>query len=238
MNPKSLACFIFLGLLLSVSWKRYPETRKNSINEITTFVKDYIESYNHVNSPEINLIAYSLALKGISNISEHLGNDSIITLIDYSLPSTTERLFVIDIKNEKLLLKLHVAHGKNTGVNYAQKFSNRKGSNMSSLGFFITQNTYIGKHGYSLRLDGLESSNNRAYDRAIVIHGAHYVSEAFIKAQGRLGRSFGCPAISYAVSRQLIDTIKNGSCLFIYYPDEDYLANSEVLMLGENNSQF
>lgn len=231
MSFKTLSFILLLAFFLSISWKEYPGIKNNPPYKTSNFLDSYIESYNSINSPDINFMAYSLAVKGISNIADKIENDTILTLIDYSLPSTEKRLFVIDIKNKSLIMKLHVAHGKNTGENLAKRFSNRKGSNMSSLGFYVTQNTYKGKHGYSLRLNGLESSNNNALERAIVIHGAYYANEKFIQEQGRLGRSFGCPAISYSASKNLIDLIKNGSCVFIFFPDEGYLANSEILML-------
>ncbi len=236
MNSKPLILFILFSLIFSVSWERYSDFRKYSTNNISDYVEGFIGSYNDINTPEINIIAYSLALKGVEKISDKLQNDTVLTIIDYSLPSTEKRLFVLDIKNNKLLLNLYVAHGKNTGINYAESFSNRKGSNMSCLGFFVTKNTYMGKHGYSLRLDGLEMSNNNALERAIVIHGAYYVTPLFIEEQGRLGRSFGCPAVPYDDSKNLIDIIKDGSCVFAYFPSEDYLSHSKILMLAQNDT--
>lgn len=154
-------------------------------------------------------------------------NEDIVSIIDFSRPSTEKRLFIIDLKNQKLLHHTLVAHGKNTGQNKAEKFSNVKGSNSSSLGLYRTAEPYYGKHGYSLRLDGLEKGfNDNARNRAVVIHSANYVSEAFIKKYGRLGRSFGCPALPPEHSKAIIDLIKEGSCLYIYADDENYLENS------------
>lgn len=154
-------------------------------------------------------------------------NEDILSIIDFSKPSTEKRLFIIDLKQQKILHHTYVAHGKNTGQNEAVKFSNAKGSNSSSLGLYSTAEPYFGKHGYSLRLDGLEKGfNDNARSRAVVMHSASYVSEDFIKKYGRLGRSFGCPAVPVEHSKEIIDLIKGGSCLYIYADDETYLENS------------
>ena len=154
-------------------------------------------------------------------------NENILSIIDFSKPSTEKRLFILDLKNQKLVHHTLVAHGKNTGLNVASSFSNRKGSNQSSLGLYRTAESYHGKHGYSLRLDGLEKGfNDNARSRAVVIHSAWYVSENFIKKHGRLGRSFGCPALPADQSKEIIDLIKDGTCLYIYAKNEDYLKNS------------
>jgi len=134
---------------------------------------------------------------------------------------------VIDLERKVLLYKCYVAHGKNTGDNYANSFSNQSGSSESSLGFFITAETYFGKNGYSLSLDGIETGiNDNARKRSIVIHGADYVSIEFINKYGRLGRSWGCPALPVGLSKEIIDCIANGSCLFIYGNDDEYLRKS------------
>lgn len=155
------------------------------------------------------------------------GNEEIVTIIDFSKPSIEKRLFIIDLRKQEVLYHTLVAHGKNTGLNMATKFSNNKGSNQSSLGLYSTGESYQGKHGYSLRLDGLEKGfNDNARSRAVVIHSAYYVSDDFIKKQGRLGRSWGCPALPVEQSREIIDLIKGGSCLYIYADDSNYLENS------------
>lgn len=155
------------------------------------------------------------------------GNEDILTIIDFSKPSTEKRLFILDLEKQELLYHTYVAHGKNTGVNMATKFSNNKGSNQSSLGLYRTGESYQGKHGYSLRLDGLEQGfNDNARSRAVVMHSASYVSEAFIKRHGRLGRSWGCPAVPVEFSKEIIDLIKGGSCLYIYANDVNYIENS------------
>jgi hypothetical protein len=179
-----------------------------------------------------NIVSYNafneviLGSRQISNIKKK----NIITIIDFSKPSTEKRFFVIDIQNKQLLYKCFVAHGKNSGENYAKNFSNQPASLESSLGFFLTGETYFGKHGYSLRLDGLEKGiNDNSRAREIVIHGADYVSQQFIDKYGRLGRSWGCPALSIDVAKEVIDKISDGSCLFIYSDDMAYKKNSKFL---------
>ena len=153
-----------------------------------------------------------------------------LTVIDYSRPSTEKRLWVYDASTRELLHEELVAHGEGTGENYARRFSNEPNTHASSLGLFVTGNTYVGKNGYSLRLDGLDRGfNDRARERAIVVHGAPYVSAEFARANGRLGRSWGCPALREDVARELIDTVKGGSLLFAYYPDPEWLAASAYL---------
>lgn len=153
-----------------------------------------------------------------------------LSVIDYSRPSTQPRLWVFDLDAARLLFEERVAHGRNTGENLATRFSNATGSYMSSLGAFVTQESYRGANGYSLRLQGLEPGfNDKARERAIVIHGAPYVSDALVNAQGRLGRSLGCPAVRTAVAQPLIDSIRGGSFLFAYYPDPAWLKQSDLL---------
>lgn len=155
---------------------------------------------------------------------------NLLTVIDYSLPSTTPRLFVFDVPAQRLLFRELVAHGKNSGGNNADHFSNEPGSLESSLGLYVTGSTYIGNNGYSLRLLGLEEGfNDMAEERAIVMHGASYVSEGTASALGRLGRSWGCPAVRKDVAHKLIDTLKSGSPVFAYYPDQRWLARSQFL---------
>jgi len=154
----------------------------------------------------------------------------ILAIADFSQSSRQKRLYVIDFENQKVLLHTYVAHGRNSGQEYASKFSNVNSSYQSSLGFYRALGTYQGKHGLSLRLQGLEKNiNDQAFDRAIVMHGADYVSESFIRQTGRLGRSLGCPAVSQAEHQQLIKLLHNGAGLFLYYPDAHYLSKSKIL---------
>jgi hypothetical protein len=155
---------------------------------------------------------------------------NLFTIIDFTQPSTAKRFYTIDF--DKLSLKYHtyVAHGKNTGENMASHFSNIPHSNQSSLGFYVTGETYVGSKGYSLRLDGVEPKfNSNMRKRAVVIHGADYVSEAWIKRYGRLGRSQGCPALPKELSRTIINSIKNKTAIFAYYKSNDYLKSSVCL---------
>lgn len=175
----------------------------------------------------VNYDAFKQAYIGYNNVNEL--NKDIITLIDFTKPSTQERLYVLDMKNRKLLYSSLVSHGKNSGENYATSFSNKNGSNKSSLGFYLTESTYQGKNGYSLVLNGLEKGiNDRAKERAIVIHGAPYANPSVL-ASGRLGRSQGCPALPQAVSKFIINTIKDGTLLYIYANNKNYLAQSTIL---------
>jgi hypothetical protein len=160
-----------------------------------------------------------------------------LTVIDYSLPSTTERMWVFDVPSGRMLFKELVAHGRNTGENLATSFSDVMNSRQSSLGLFVTRDTYVGSNGYSLRMNGLEPGfNGNAFDRAIVMHGAPYVDAALAKRQGRIGRSWGCPALREAIARDIIDTIRGGGVIFSYYPDQNWLSTSRFLNCGQSAS--
>lgn len=177
---------------------------------------------------KLNFVAFEKAIIGYENLK--FKNKDIITVIDFTLPSTDKRMYVIDMNNKKLLYHTIVSHGRNSGQKYATSFSNRHGSYQSSLGFYTTENTYYGGNGYSLVLEGLEKGiNDQAKARAVVIHGADYCSQAVINSTGRLGRSYGCPALPREVTKPIIDTIKNGSMVFIYAEDKNYLNASKIL---------
>lgn len=153
-----------------------------------------------------------------------------LAVIDFSLPSTAKRLWIFDLQQRRLVLRDLVAHGQKSGENYATRFSNVVGSYRSSLGLFRTQESYFGRHGYALRLDGLEPGvNDRARERAIVIHGADYVDPQWIDRQGRIGRSQGCPAVRPEVVEKVVDNLKGGQFMFAYYPDPEWLAKSTYL---------
>jgi L,D-transpeptidase catalytic domain len=184
----------------------------------------------HLNLKGLSHEAFEYAKKGLSKLLEEgkLLNDSIISIIDFSKPSNQKRLFILDLKNYKVLFNTLVAHGRNTGRELATSFSNQNESYKSSPGFYITRETYEGKNGYSLKLAGIERGiNDNAFERGIVIHGADYVSNDLAKAQGYIGRSQGCPALPLQTNRPIINTIKNGTCLFIYHPS--YISRSQVL---------
>jgi hypothetical protein len=188
-------------------------------------------------SPDI----FKLSVVGYFNLRQKqiINNNTLLTIIDYTLPSTQKRLVTVDLDTKELLFYSLVAHGKNTGENYARHFSNKAGTLKSSIGFYKTGDTYFGVNGFSLKLKGLDRFfNDNAEQRAIVLHGAWYVSEDFAKKYRRLGRSWGCPAVSKAVAKEIINTIKDGSCLFIYYDDEEFLEKSEPLNIDSAVSHF
>ena len=185
----------------------------------------------HLKDLGLSQKAYQLALKGWEKLKEK-GRISkeIISICDFTQPSNNKRLYVIDLATGTLLFNTLVAHGKNTGTNYARYFSNKPSSLQSSLAIFITGEAYNGGHGLALALDGLEPGfNDKARERAIVMHGADYVSGKFISQYGTLGRSWGCPAVPSELHEEIINTIKGGSCLFIYYPDKKYISASRLV---------
>lgn len=187
-------------------------------------------------APGLDPDVLKLAL-GAMNCATQGSADAIarrLAVIDYSRPSAEQRLWVFDLAAMKLLHVERVAHGRGTGENLSERFSNRPGSHQSSLGLFRTSETYDGANGYSLRLDGLDPGfNDRARERAIVMHGAPYVSDATVKVRGGVGRSHGCPAVRQEIARTLIDALKGGQYLFAYYPDSQWLRRSALLACGK-----
>lgn len=178
-------------------------------------------------SPQVLQLALQAAE---SAVKQGVGNGKVLGIIDFSLPSTKRRFWVLDLEQRRVLFHELVAHGKGSGDNFATAFSNRHGSFQSSLGLYVTESPYEGQHGYSLRLHGLERGiNDQARQRAIVIHGAWYVSQNVIDQQQRLGRSLGCPAVRDAVVKPLVDTLKGGNLIFAYYPDNRWLTTSTFL---------
>jgi hypothetical protein len=181
-------------------------------------------------APDANVLRLALDAASCARSANAVVKSTLLTLIDYSRPSTEPRLWVVDLADGRILYQELVAHGRGSGDNYATRFSNQPGSLQSSLGLFRTGGTYVGRNGYSLRLEGLEPGvNDRAIERAIVIHGAPYVRTGMDRALGRLGRSWGCPAVRSSVARTLIDTIKDGSLVFAYYPDRRWLQGSRFI---------
>lgn len=181
-------------------------------------------------APRADRRVLGLAVTALACAERGVLNARRLVVIDYSLRSTLPRLWLFDLETRRLLLEEHVAHGKGSGEDHAFRFSNEPGSLQSSLGLFRTTETYMGRHGYSLRLEGLEPGiNDRASERAIVMHGAPYVSDEAMRQLGRLGRSGGCPAIRMEIAADLIDEIRGGQYLFAYYPDREYLASSSLL---------
>jgi hypothetical protein len=183
-------------------------------------------------APGLRADVLKLALAAATRAEEKglVPRRDLLTVIDYSLPSSQPRLFCFDLNAHRLLFRELVAHGKGSGGDVANFFSNSPGSLATSLGLFVTADTYNGGNGYSLRLRGLEEGvNDMAWDRAIVMHGASYVSQEAVKVLGRLGRSWGCPAVRPEISQKIIDTIRGGSPVFAYYPDKSWLSSSAFL---------
>lgn len=203
----------------------------DGFNIITAPLKSVYDSL-HLDLSGLSRQAFNYAQKGWKKLMKQgkLMNESVMAIIDFSQPSDHKRLYVLDMKNYKILFNTLVAHGKKSGKEFASSFSNKSGSNKSSPGFYITQETYIGSNGYSLKLNGIEKGiNDKALKRAIVMHGADYVSESYIEAQGYIGRSEGCPAVPVREADDIIDAIKNGSCLFVYVPNKHYTSRSVIL---------
>jgi hypothetical protein len=197
----------------------------------TPVIKSVYDSL-HLKISGLSRQAFEYAKKGLEKLTEQgrVNNSSIVAIADFSLPSTSKRLFVLDLKNYKVLFNTFVAHGKNSGREWANSFSNQPSSLKSSPGFYVTHETYNGHNGYSLKLEGVEKGiNDNASERAIVMHGSDYVNQSVANAKGYIGRSWGCPAVPAAEAVPIINTIKGGSCLFIYSPDQGYISHSSIL---------
>lgn len=192
--------------------------------------KLYNVLFSDENKPSFKAFSYALVGQQKLCAEGKLLNSNILTIIDYTKTSKQRRLWVLDLNTQTIIYNTLVAHGRNSGFEFPKKFSNIPNSKMSSPGFFITGETYFGKHGYSLKIDGIEPGiNDKARDRAIVIHSADYATMDFVKQHGRLGRSYGCPVLPPAKNKLVIDSIKNKSCLFIYTGDEKYLLKSKLI---------
>lgn len=192
--------------------------------------------YNKIDFSKTNKLSYDVfekALKGFENLKKAgkiASSANLLTVCDFSLSSNVKRLWVINTENGEVLFNSLVAHGKNTGEEFAEHFSNTENSLQSSLGFYITETTYEGENGYSLKLLGMDKGfNDHALQRSVVMHGADYVSEEFAAQHKRIGRSWGCPAVPRNLAGPIINTIKGESVLFIYAPDQNYLNTSEWL---------
>lgn len=240
MIYKIYPLFVFLLLSFGKDSKNTTDLKTNAtvktiakVEKVT--VDSKIESvYNTLNSnnfkmPELK--TFSEALKGFYLLKERgVVRKNILTLIDFSLSSNTKRLWVIDLTTNTILFNSLVAHGRNTGEEFATAFSNLNSSFKSSLGFYATGEIYQGKHGASLRLDGLENGvNDNARERGVVMHGADYVSESFIRDHKRLGRSQGCPALPVEMTNEIIQLIKDKSCLYIYHPSRSFTMEERLI---------
>lgn len=198
---------------------------------ITSDVDKYVKTFTS-EAKDLRPQVVELALKAYMNAKKEgiTVSKPILTVVDYTMPSTAKRLWVLDLSSSKVLFNTLVAHGQNSGDLYSNKFSNNDGSKQSSIGTFVTEGTYDGKHGNSLKIRGLDVGfNDKVEPRLVVMHSANYVSDEFIKTHGMIGRSWGCLALNPEIAQQVINTVKEGSVIFSYYPDQKLLATSKVL---------
>ena len=226
--------------MLSISWL---PLQKQTTNPGTGFsssaTNDYQNEgtallYDMMNLQQrgLSMQAFEYAYKGYRLLLQKkiISKQDYLTICDFSQSSNNKRFYLVDMVNNKVILNTYVAHGRNSGGEYATRFSNRFESLQSSLGFYVTQNAYYGEHGLSLRVTGLEEGyNDKALQRNIVIHGADYVGDKRLRRSNYMGRSYGCPAIPAKECRQVINMIKNGTCIFIYHPSANYLNGSKIL---------
>jgi hypothetical protein len=230
---------IFPGLHAGTTHPKKSEIHKPSSSFIAKpLSKNFLEEADSLYS-EIDLASYGLsekafeyALKGYTYLVDHhwVIKTDIISICDFSQSSRNKRLYVVDMEQKKVLINTYVAHGRKSGSEYARSFSNSMQSHKSSLGFYVTEKTYYGDHGLALKIHGLERGfNDKAAARNIVIHGSEYVGPDFIKFNKFNGRSFGCPAVPSSEADEVIQAIKNGTCLFIYHPTKKYIARSKIL---------
>jgi len=233
---KSLSIVLVYLIIYLLSWPTTSSLSQGFSLKTDDFIQYTKELYSELGFSQ-DLLSYQGFKFSVTAYYIALGKNLIkkphfLTIIDYTQPSEKERFFVIDLRKRKILFKELVAHGKKSGKRYAQYFSNKPGSLKSSIGLYVTLSTYIGNYGYSLRLKGLEKGfNDNAQRRNIVIHGAWYVNRKMAKYLHWLGRSWGCPALSLNSVKKVIDTIKDGSALYIYYPLKNYIQTSHYLNL-------
>lgn len=209
------------------------EENSNTLVSRTSILQKADNIYNRIDFGKEDPLSREIfrkAYTGYLNLKEAGKLDPahpLLSICDFSLSANTKRLWIIDLDRSRVLFHTLVAHGQGSGEEFAVNFSNRENSHQSSLGFYVTDETYSGDNGYSLKLNGMDYGyNDAAYSRAIVMHGADYVCESFIRDNKRLGRSWGCPAVPAAISKDIINTIKERTCLYIYYPNRTYLAQS------------
>jgi len=214
---------------------------ENSEDKEARFSRFVAELYQKIDDTNLSENALKQGLEGYLHLKSlsMIDSTSNLIILDLSQESTEERLYIIDVENNGLITRCLAAHGRNTGANIATAFSNTPGSLKTSLGFYLTKEKYFGKHGLSLRLDGLDKGfNDNARERAIVIHEADYVNHGYIDQYGRLGRSHGCPALPGGILSNNIEDIQNGTVLFIYYPQNKYLNQSVFLNSDKYLSYF
>jgi L,D-transpeptidase catalytic domain len=237
LAPIPVFAFLMLPLLhagnKTITHKPEPlstisDTIASASDEVIQSIYDSLELEKKGLKKETFVYAYN----GYKKLEEEgkLNKEGLITICDFSQSSKRKRLYLINLKECKLLMNTYVAHGKNSGGEFAKKFSNKPESLQSSLGFYKTKRTYYGTHGLALTISGLEPGfNDKAERRKIVVHGSQYIGDNYLRWGGYMGRSFGCPAVPMKHSKKLINTIKDGSCLFIYHPNKNYLAGSKIL---------
>ena len=236
-----IAAPLFAGVVcMGFGFAKSPLIKGNTVASVINTEVDPGRSLNATavyDSLELDLAglkreAFDLAVKGWEKLKNDgkLRNESVLAIVDFSQSSNKKRLYVLDMENYKMLFNTLVAHGRNSGREWATRFSNKVSSYQSSPGFYVTGQTYQGSNGYSLRLAGMEKGiNDKAMKRAIVMHGAPYVSESFINSQGYIGRSQGCPAVPAREAKSIINTLKDGTCLFIHVPGQTYISKSALL---------
>jgi hypothetical protein len=211
---------------------RLAVSRTKSITTLLIAQAHSLYDSMHLDKYGLSQKAFEYAWRGYQHLRSKgiLKNAELISICDFSQSSRRKRLYIINVKEMKVLMNTYVAHGRNSGGEFARSFSNRPESHKSSLGFYLTKQIYFGEHGLSLKIDGLERGiNDKANARNIVIHGSEYVGDDFVQLNPFTGRSYGCPAIPSEQTEEIINTIKNGSCLFIYYPTKIYLKKSTIL---------
>jgi hypothetical protein len=211
------------------------EVAKVKINDsaVASHINELYREIKFGKNKVLSKVAFSKAYYGYLNLRSagKLSNDKdVLSICDFSLASTERRMWVIDLDRRKVLFNTYVAHGKNSGDKFARSFSNANESNKSSLGFYVTGDTYYGKLGRSLRLNGMDRGyNDAALDRSVVIHGSKFVGPKYVAATKKLGRSLGCPAVANEIAQPIINDIKGGTCLFIYYPEKKYMKSTRWL---------
>jgi hypothetical protein len=244
----SITALIVFSIVLIPSFYIFPV---HTCQAFHTVIKDPVASFEqHVQylyetiglkKKGLDFDLFRHALVGYFNLKRRgaLPKEGIISIIDFCKSCNENRFYVIDLSRQKVLYHTLVAHGRHSGNVYARHFSNKRGSLKSSIGFFVTSDTYDGEHGYSLYLDGMDAGfNDNARVRGIVMHGAYYVGRSVIKQYGRIGRSQGCPALPAGPHIDIIDAIAGGTCLFQFYSDRQYLERSILLHLEEAVAQF
>ena len=219
----------FSPLFSDTSIKTNDSSKNNLVNE-----SELIDLYNTLELKQkgLSFRAFEYAYKGYQRLVRRkiIGNDAYLAICDFSQSSASKRMYILDIANCSTMVNTYVAHGRNSGGEYARRFSNKPKSLQSSLGFYVTKETYFGEHGLSLKMAGLERGiNDKAMRRKIVMHGADYIGENWAQSGKAMGRSYGCPALPRKESEEIINTIKNGSCIFIYHPSPSYLRGSKIL---------